>query len=160
MKKDSKNIKHVWSMLCQSSVIDQQTNNISLQNVLEQIQVNISSKAAEDFKKQNPTIEKGLPVTFNAQIASLWRSLNPKVTPSADVEIEFFDGIGDSLQKIEFKLVFEEGKGRMRSMINVPGLVITDTGLYLFKIKVKEEGESAFTEAGEIPLEIIVIKGE
>lgn len=144
--------------MAQSSIVDRETNNVSIQNVVEQVQFNVSASQIELFRQQNPAIGAFLPINFAIQIISLWRSVNPQVTPSADVEIEIFDSIGQSVQKADFKLQFEEGKGRMRTIITLPTVNVSDTGLYLFKIMVKEEGESTFTEVSEIPLEVLINK--
>ncbi len=152
------NIKHAWSVLTQSSVIDQTSNNLSMQNIIEQLQVNISEKASAAFKLEHPEIGNVLPVNFPMQIISLWRSINPNVIPFGDVEIDVFDNIGDLVQKINFKLQFEAGKGRMRTLITIPAVNITDTGLYLFKVKLKEDEQDLFTEVAEIPFEVLVIK--
>jgi hypothetical protein len=154
----SKNIKHAWSVLTQASVIDQQTNNISMQNIVEQLQVNVSEKSSAAFKLEHPEVGNVLPINFPMQVISLWRSINPNVIPGGDVEIGVFDTIGDLVQKIEFKLQFEAGKGRMRTIISIPTVNITDTGLYLFKVKIKEDGEDDFTEVAEIPFEVVVTK--
>ena len=160
MKNNKENIKHAWSVVCQSSIIDQQTNNISIHNVLEQFSSEQSASQIATFRKDNPSIGRGVPINFTFQIVSLWQSQNPKIQPSADVLIEFFDSIGDSMQKAEFKLVFEAGKARMRTIITNPFLTVSESGLYYFKVKVREEGNNDFIEVTEIPLEVNVINKE
>lgn len=156
MKNNIENIKHSWSIICQSSVIDQQTNNISIHNVLEQFTAEHSKAEIELFRKNNPAIGRGIPVNFTFQMISLWQSQNPKIQPTADVRIELFDSIGDSMQKAEFKLAFEAGKARMRTIITSPFLVVSETGLYHFKVSIKEAGSDDFAEVAEIPLEVSV----
>ncbi len=153
--KKQKDIKHIWSVVAQSSLVEQQTNNISILKVLEQLNVNLSIKDQEGLKN-NPG--KAILVNFPFQVISLWQSINPKKDPTADVEIEFFDPIGLSLQNIKFKLQFETKKTRMRSITSSPVISIMDTGVYLFKIRIKEDGEDNFSDVAEIPIEVRVIK--
>lgn len=154
--KKQKDIKHIWSVVAQSSLVEQQTNNISILKVLEQLNVNLSPKDQEGLKNNSG---KAIAVSFPFQIISLWQSINPKKDPMADIEIEFFDPIGVSLQNIKFKLIFEPQKTRMRSITSSPIISIMDnSGVYLFKIRIKEDGEDNFSEVAEIPIEVRVIK--
>ncbi len=153
--KKQKDIKHIWSLAAESSVVDQQTNNVSIHKVLEQLNMNISLQDREALKK-NP--ENALLIPFPFQIISLWQSINPKKDPTAEVEIELFDSIGFSLQSTKFNLMFEKNKTRMRSIMSSPTIRITDGGVYVFRVRIKEEGESDFLEVAEIPLEVRLTK--
>ena len=153
--KKQRDIKHVWSVVAQSSMVEQTTNNVSIHKVLEQLNVNLSVQDQEALKKNS---EKAILVPFPFQVISLWQSVNPKKDPIAEVEIELFDSIGLSLQNTKFKLVFEKNKTRMRTIISSPTIRITDTGVYLFKVRIKEDGETSFLEVAEIPLEVRLIK--
>ncbi len=155
--KNNKDIKHVWSILCESSTVDQQSNNVSIHKVLEQLNVDLTKINKELYDKKT-LINNPAQIIFPFQIVSMWQSINPKKIPAADVEIELFDFIGQSLQKINFRLTFEKDKTRMRTIIGSQAIIVTGTGVYLFKIKIKECGESVFTEVGEIPLEVRVNK--
>lgn len=155
MKSQNQNIKHVWSILCQSSVVDQQSNNLSIHQVLEQLNVDLSEKDRK-LLNNDPKVDKVIGVPFNFQVISMWQSLNNKINPVANAEIELYDPIGQSLQKIEFKLQFEKDKPRMRSIISSPILRITNKGLYIFKVRIKEGDTNTFSEVAEIPLEVRV----
>lgn len=154
--KKLKNIKHVWSIMCESSIVDRDSNNISIHKVLEQLNISLSPENEVQRKKNG--INKPFGVTFPFQIVSLWQSINPKITPVADAEIELFDSIGQSLQTVKFTFTFEKDKPRLRTIISSPVINVIDSGVYLFKIKIKESGESNFSEVAEIPLEVRVNK--
>ena len=153
--KKQKDIKHIWTVIAESSVVDQQTNNVSIHKILEQLNINVSPKDQELLKK-NPG--KALLVHFPFQVISLWQSINPKKNPKAEIEVELFDPIGQNLQRATFKLIFEPNKSRLRSILSNPDIRVFDTGLYLFKIRIKEEEEDEFLEVAEIPLEVRVTK--
>lgn len=156
--KKQKDIKHIWTVVAESSVVDQQTNNISIHKVLEQLNVSLSVKDQETLKEAINT-NKAFWVSFPFQVISLWQSINPKKDPTAEVEIELVDSIGQSLQTTKFKLNFQKDKTRMRSIIGSPTIRITGMGVYLFKVRIKEDDENEFSEVTEIPLEVRLIKG-
>ncbi|MDP9249041.1 MAG: hypothetical protein M3M85_00820 [bacterium] len=153
---NSKDIKHVWSIICESSIVDQQSNNISIHKVLEQLQVDLTSNKPLTEKEKTGIRKAQIPFPF--QVVSMWQSINPKKIPVADVEIELLDPIGESLQKTIFQLKFQKDKARMRTIISNSTIALTDTGLYIFKVGLKEEKEDSFTLVAEIPLEVKVNK--
>ncbi len=155
--KKQKDIKHIWSILSESSVVDQQTNSLSIHKVLEQLNINLSPKDQESTKDKMKS-GNGITIPFPFQIISLWQNTALNKVPTADVEIELFDFSNLSLQKINFKFSFEKDKPRMRTIINSPSINITGTGLYLFKIRLKESEEEGLIEIAEIPLEVRVNK--
>lgn len=152
------NIKHVWSILCGSSVIDQQTNNLSIHNVLEQLDLTLTVPKNTGLEKEKVGINQPVAIPFPFQLISLFRRTNPNKVPNINVEIELFDPIGLSLQKIEFKIDFPADKSRMRSIISSPSIIVTNTGLYMFKIRIKDADQDIFQEVAEIPIEIHVNK--
>ncbi len=152
------NIKHAWSVICQSSIVDKDSNNISLQNVIEQVQVNVSTEGAKAFRSKNPNFGNKLPINFPVQIVSLWRNLDTSIVPEAVIGVEFFDNQGELMQKAEFPFAFEEGKVRIRTIVNIPGVNIVGGGMYLFKIKIKESEQGSFSDVAEIPFEVVIIK--
>ncbi len=97
MKKiDNFGIKHIWTILCSNSSIDQNTNNVSLFNVIEQVELQ-----AFDKKKINEKQEKGIPL--NCELISLWnRKDNAK--KGYEEKVEFVDPAGAILNTIETPL--------------------------------------------------------
>src|SRR3990167_10400115 len=74
-------IKHIWSVLCKDSVIDQTDNNIALHGVLEQLTVSVS---LQDQTENVSTM--GIPLDY--QIVSLWQKVG-KLQIVAEGEIEY-----------------------------------------------------------------------
>ena len=60
-------INHIWSVLCQRSVIDSKSNNISLIDIFEKLEVNLSVPVSEGKNKV-----KKINVPVNYEIVSLW----------------------------------------------------------------------------------------
>jgi len=152
-----KDIKHIWTVIAESSVVDRQTNNVSIHKIIEQLNVNVSSQDQE-LLNNNP--DKALLVNFPFQVISMWQSTNPKKDPKAEASIELFDPIGQSLQSAKFNLVFEKNKPRLRTIISSPNIRVFDSGVYLFKVRIKEEGAKDFLEVAELPLEVRVTKAK
>ena len=61
-------IEHVWSVLCEKSVIDSETNNLSLTNILEEIQISLKEKGIIDSS------EKTVPINF--ELVTMWRKIS------------------------------------------------------------------------------------
>ena len=78
------NVKHIWSVLCESSVVDQQTNNVSIHKVLEQLNIDLTLKN-KDSKENKIDTNQIVAITFPFQIVSLWQRINPKKAPTIDV---------------------------------------------------------------------------
>ncbi len=149
--KTTKNISFAWAMLCQSSSVDANNNNLSLFNLIEEITVGITP----DPTQKLPEIVN---VPFPFHLVTLWKRNIENLNPTADVEVKLFDPKNKELQKIEYKLVFPDGKKNLRSIIQSPVFSVTDTGGYVFKISMKESGESAFTEVAEVPVNVVLKK--
>jgi hypothetical protein len=155
MKKQT-NIKHTWSLIAESSVVDQQSNNISIHKVLEQLKLSLA--LIDQTLKDEKVLDEKVSVPFPFQIISMWRRKDSATDSKANVEIDFLDPNKKVIQNVKFELKFEDNKPRMRTIIASPFLNVTTSGLYLFKIKLQEDGEKEFSEVSEIPFDIVVEK--
>jgi hypothetical protein len=138
-------MKNILSVLCLRSIIDQETNNISLIDCLEQlnIQINEGDKNIKD---------KVFPIAFD--FVSIFIDENVKEERRFDFILETVDGKGEKLGEIKGQIIMKEGIKRMRHRIKMQGLKVADSGTYVFKIKYKKTGEEKFKELAEIPLDV------
>src|SRR3989344_8530142 len=83
-------LKHVWSILCRKSIIDIDTNNITLSDVLERIIINVNQE--ENFKDK--TLNYSLPIEF--EVVSLW-----------------FNDLGNKDLKVETKIEIFSPQGKL-----------------------------------------------
>ena len=60
-------MKHIWSILCRNAIVDKDTNNVSLLNVIERIIFEPKQKLAENKKLPIPVVEE-------LTLVSLWFS--------------------------------------------------------------------------------------
>ncbi len=139
------NIKHIWSVLCKESIINQDDNNISLNGVLEELTVFLTSteKLPEKF---------ALPINY--EIVSMWQR-NPDVdSVKADIEYIFIDPDKNELLKNTQSIEIPKTSRRHRSRMKIAGMPLTKEGDYTLQVRVKEEGSDKSHVVAELPLEI------
>ena len=144
-------IKHAWSVLCQKTVIDNDSNNISLFDVIEQLGVNVEVK---DPKK----VPKKINIPIDYEVVSLWLTLKREKTLNADIKVTIVDPNQEKVEVFQQKLKILPKFKRMRSRLRVKGLVVEKPGDFTFKVEIKEENEKEFRLVAELPLEINLTK--
>lgn len=138
-----KNFKHRWSILCQSSNIDKESNNLSIFNILEELRVTPPNQNAKEIIVRIPL-----------QLITLWEKQTEKETARSKVEIELFDPKGNALQKVSYAL--STPKKRIRFVVRMDGIKVTESGEYIFKIKIGDSETDRFEEVGEVPLQVAI----
>ncbi|PJE67415.1 hypothetical protein COU95_02530 [Candidatus Shapirobacteria bacterium CG10_big_fil_rev_8_21_14_0_10_40_9] len=138
-------IKHIWSVLCRKTVIDDETNNISLFDVFEQLGVNASTSEKKD-------IQINVPINF--ELVSLWVKTTGGKTLRASIEVEVIDPEAKRLKSFIQNLEFSTNIKRMRSRLRIMGLSLTTSGDYIFRVKIKEENQKEYITVAELPLEV------
>jgi len=140
-------IKHIWSVLCKESVINQDDNNISIYGVLEQLSVSLSPT-------KKPRKPEKLGVPMNYEVVSLWQKSEKTQIANAEIEYVFIDPQSKELLKNTQIIKIPKTSRRFRSRIKITGMPLTINGDYTFQIKIKEKGASSFKLVAELPLEI------
>ncbi|OIO06652.1 hypothetical protein AUJ26_00080 [Candidatus Falkowbacteria bacterium CG1_02_37_21] len=137
-------MKNIWSIICEKSSIDAQTNLLSLFNCVEEIQLTID-------KDKMPKSDK-LVIPFNLQIISFWIIKDSSKDNLTEIKIDLVDPKGKILN--EFLVTLKAGKGekRLRSITNIQGIQITEGGRYYYKVLQKKGAK--FEVASETPLDI------
>lgn len=141
-------IQCLWGVLCSLSSVDQERNNISLFNVIDQLNLPVSDKGIEE--------RKVFPLPF--ELVTLWRRiLNTNIDNSeitTDIEIKLLDPNERILQQTVAPVKFNRDSRRSRLRIKILGLPITTIGDYVFEISVKQPGSDTLEMAKTIPFEI------
>ncbi len=142
-------IKHAWSVLCRKSVINRDTNSISLHDCLEQIKIDIFSPKGET-KKSGKIL-----APLNFEIVSFWaKEKDFDKSVSFEIKIELHDPENKKLGTFSQEFIIPEDKKRLRTRINLKGLSLTSNGRYFIKIiskKNKKESQEA-----ELPLDVMI----
>ncbi len=152
-KKRSSGPRHIWSVLCQSSAIDRDSNTVSLFHAVENITLD---KSKWDQLTQGRGESGGAaPLAVQMELVSLWGrgDLENRVS---EVKMVLLDPADQSLNEKIYKLVFQKNRRRMRIRIKISGIDVTDPGLYTFRLSCRSSQRQAFQAVAEIPLELTV----
>ncbi len=137
-------MKNIWSIICERSSIDSQTNLLSLFNCIEEVKLEID-------KTKMPKSDK-LVIPVNFQLISLWVIEDYTKENTSEIKIEFIDPRGKVLNEFLNTLKAKKGEKRLRSIINIQGVQITEGGRYYYRISQKKNKK--FEVASESPLDI------
>jgi hypothetical protein len=146
-------MKHIWSVLCRKSIIDSETNNISLNDVFEQLSINIDASANKSIKTKI-----NIPVEF--EVVSMWLNTTGQKIFKAEMEVNFVTPEGTIINSLKQNIEVSNMARRLRTRLKSLGLGVGDSGTYTFEVKIKEYGEDKFKTVAKIPLEVIVNKKE
>jgi len=142
-------MKHVWSILCQSSIRDRDTNRTSVINALDVI----------GFIVDKEKLEKNKKIPTNLEIVSLWSNLE-KNKEKFIVKIEFMDSKKKILNNSELVVGGENDKSEFNEARSVTTkmaisfLSVLSAGQYFFKVSQKHSTDKKFIIVAELPLEI------
>jgi hypothetical protein len=150
MKKiDTKNIKAIWGVLCTSSSVDQESNNISLYKILERLTLT-RNKGKNAIAKSSTQLES---VAFpHEYVVLLQRAGASGEKETFPLSIRLSDPDGRSLHEASIPAIFEIGKKRLRIRIQSIGLPVTISGEYSFETLIDGIEEPLTTT----PLEIVI----
>lgn len=145
------NIRVVWGLVCSMSSIDQEKNNISLFNVINQI--NVSSI---DFEKVKAGGHKGLMIPINHELVIMLRRMfvpgleNNEL--SADLKISFINPQGETIGEVLSPVNFVPDAKYHGQRINFNSFTVQSEGQYEYRISILEKGFSEFVDLYSIPL--------
>lgn len=137
-------IKHIWSLVCQKSVIDSETNNLNIHDVLERIEAEMLSPVPNDGSIK-------LPITI--EVVSYWFREQAKKDEKRIVEVCILSPQNAVLNNIDQEIPLTQGMDRLRSRLRIQGVPITTSGTY--KVILREKGGAAEVIA-EIPIDILL----
>ena len=145
-------MKVIWAVLCESSSIDQETNNVSLFNILEEM--HFLEPPHQDMTQGNVTVA---PFRF-ILIALFSRSdVNRGERSVARLVIASPGGLdSDTLPEFEVDL---ESAHRNRTRLNFGGFPLKGEGEYSFQIQTPDQGGD-WQVLFELPLQVGYLIGE
>lgn len=152
-----RNVECVWALICSLSVIDRDTNNISLFNVVEQMGVAAGFFQSEEFKKNGFAV-----LQMEWELVLMLRRLIPTdIDPSAvtvDVKLSMIDPQGKAIQEVLTPVTFPANARRYRFVFKMKGLPIGLPGDYVYRVELRQPGESEFSTVREIPFDVLKIE--
>ena len=140
-------MKHIWSVICQSSSIDFEKNLVSLFNCLEEISVVIDKSKAPDNKKIF------IPTEF--QLVSFWTVEDTSKENSIEMKGELVSPEGEILNSFNNNFKVKSGIPRFRNRTNISGLPVTVEGRYFLKVWQKVN-DGDMEQVAEVPLDVRV----
>lgn len=134
-------MKHIWTVLCQNSIVDQETQNLSLINVLESIR----------FVMQADVVTA---IPFQGTIVTFWvrNEIDKAERGKVRVNIISPDGKVFKGDGIEIDLT---NFVRLRFIYQIRGMHYTENGIYNFVIQSLNEKTEKWKTVTSIPLELI-----
>jgi len=141
-------IMHIWSVLCSQSVIDAQSNNISLFNVIEQLTAVL---------KKTEIPEGTIPlVPISLELVSLWeRDELDQGKATGDVTVDVIDPTGKRLGGQNITVDVSAAR-RCRTKLALGGIPITSSGRYIMRVSVRENANDQPSVVAEVPIEVNV----
>lgn len=140
-------MQHIWSVLCRNTQIDIDTNNLSINNVFEQLVATVDQKSLGKFPE---TID--LPLEY--EVVSFWVKENSMKKIKAEIMLDIVDPQEKILKSFTQIVEIPETTKRVRTRFRIQGLGLTTSGIYEFIVKIKEENSKEFRIVSEVPLEV------
>jgi hypothetical protein len=134
-------IDHIWTVVCSRAVIDNQSNNFSLQNVIEQLSV-----------QDRPGPEKRLYIRLN--VASFWVRTDPAVPATGFFRLRLQLPSGETVDmadELEIDLAEHE---RFRTRVALLGLPLREPGRHHFVVDLRSDGETEWRRVSAVPLRL------
>jgi hypothetical protein len=132
-------IEHIWSVLCTKSLVDSDTNNISLFEIVDELTV-------ENFT--NPGVIK-----VDYEIVTLWYREKAEKKESVEYKINLVTPSGKDKGGPEVECIFKPGILRNRSKVIFKAFPLDEIGSYKFQI-LEKKGGGKFKEVGFIPISV------
>jgi hypothetical protein len=138
-------MKHVWSIICQQSSIDFESNLLSLYNCLEEINLVID--------KDQVSREKKMTIPTKFQLVSSWSIEDSSQNNNLETRGEFIDPDGNTLNTFDNSFIIKSGITRFRNRTNIQGFPVTKEGRYYLKVWQKNQAKD-FELVAELPIDI------
>lgn len=134
-------ICHVWTVLCSHAVIDKESNNVSLLDVVEQLNI-----------RDEPSPEGG--ILFSLDLMTLWARACLDRPAQGRGRVTFLSPSGEVKEgPFAYDIDLSEHK-RNRSTGRFRSLHMSESGCHTFRVELQNEGETEWHQVADIPLEI------
>jgi hypothetical protein len=133
-------IRHIWTVACSRGVVDKASNNVSLQNVLEQL--TIIGEPSHDLK-----------LRLELAIVSFWIRSNMEQPAFGRVRVTFVSPSGEDLASIESEINMLD-HARSRNIMRAGVLPLPEAGYYNFRVDVQHKDSDTWQQVALVPLEV------
>ena len=137
-------IDHVWSVVCGRSSTDRETNNISLFDVIEQLNV------LGPLPPPQPGATAAIPIAF--ELVSVWSRANPEEGEDSTGRVRLLGPNGNQLFENTFPVSLIDYP-RMRTQLRTMGFPLVGTGRYTFVVEI-QRANSQWESVARIPVQL------
>lgn len=145
-------IDHVWTVVCSRAVIDKESNNVSLQNVLEQLVV--SKKAQSDAGELEIDTSSKFVLPYRFMVISLWSRSDLKEGVIGYGRVKLYSPDNELLIEPKIFEINLHNFRRFRSRGVFPGFPIQGPGKYTFSVEFRIDEETQWKEVSRVPIEV------
>jgi hypothetical protein len=139
-------IEHIWTVVCSMSVVDRDTNNLSLFNVVEQLNI---------FTEPQPNAASQL----SLDVVSLWVRAEAETPAQGKSRLTLLSPSGEILGQAEGEIDLSQHE-RLRMRRRFPlGLNLQVSGRYYFRVEL-QLGDEAWRTVTNVPLRVVVESSE
>lgn len=146
-------VRCVWGLVCSLSSIDQQRNNLSLFNVIDQLNIPIAFKKQAEVAKSE-VIELGLE---HEVVFLLRRTLSIELCSDLlilDMKLSLADPTGKILSELLRPLEFKPGNRVLRYRVQNNIFRISSEGDYVYRAEISYQGSNKFELVAEVPFNV------
>jgi hypothetical protein len=137
-------IHHVWSVLCERCIVDAQSNNMSLIQVTEQL--NVSGDRVRGGE------QAVVPVSL--ELVGMWERGDYREPETGRAQLRLLDPSGTQLVgPVGISLDLTEHV-RCRSRVGMSGIPITGEGRYWFVVEQQRDPSDEWAEITRVPLQV------
>lgn len=145
-------LRHVWSVICSKSVIDNDSNNISLFDVIEEVRIELRKEVTPDITSHGA-------ISFNFEWVTLWARAEFGKPTKGQVRDCVLDPSGKVIGEREYEVdLSKHERFRIRRMLQNPLFQVS--GQYQFCTQVKGEKQGIWNDVSSVPLTVFVEKKE
>lgn len=137
-------IEHVWSVVCLNSIIDNESNNISLIETLEQIALK---------KKDKASLPAFIPISLH--LVTLWAKTPQGGSNKGIARVFVENPMNKKSPPLEYEIDLSKTK-RFRQRIRVQGFAVEKPGYYYFVVQFKDIESAQWKDVARIPIEVLV----
>lgn len=131
-------IDHIWTVVCSSSVIDRDANNLSLLNVIEQLRIQGS-------------YQPGGAVLVKLDVVTLWVRRDPDMPCEGHARLVLLSPTNKALREKPFSIDLQEHM-RFRSRIHFDALPVGGNGRHLFQLELQNAQDDGWQRVAQVPV--------
>ena len=140
-------IEHIWSILCLKSVIDQETNNMSLIDTLEQLNLTLPPL---------PTPTGIILIPINYELVSFFSRREENLLAKGEGCLILFGPTGNALDEPTQYAIDLSVTVRHRQRTRIGGFPYVGPGRYTFAIQIRNEGQQDWKDSVRVPIVVNV----